>query len=72
MSHTLSHPAVGLSAHDTAIEVLLTSTVAALARGSATPAPATTAPLRSQVAVTDVVEEWGLASFPASDPPSNW
>jgi hypothetical protein len=20
----------------------------------------------------DVVEEWGMASFPASDPPSNW
>ncbi|WP_369255185.1 hypothetical protein [Geodermatophilus amargosae] len=21
---------------------------------------------------TDLVEEWGLQSFPASDPPSNW
>lgn len=20
----------------------------------------------------DIVEEWGLQSFPASDPPSNW
>jgi hypothetical protein len=20
----------------------------------------------------DMVDEWGLASFPASDPPSNW
>jgi hypothetical protein len=23
-------------------------------------------------AAFDVVEEWGMASFPASDPPSNW
>ncbi|SOC49656.1 hypothetical protein SAMN05660748_2387 [Blastococcus aggregatus] len=29
-------------------------------------------PTRSQLPVTDVVEDWGLASFPASDPPSNW
>jgi hypothetical protein len=21
---------------------------------------------------TDIVEEWGVQSFPASDPPSNW
>jgi hypothetical protein len=22
--------------------------------------------------VTDIVEEWGMQSFPASDPPMNW
>jgi len=22
--------------------------------------------------LTDIVEEWGLQSFPASDPPANW
>jgi hypothetical protein len=70
MSLTLSLPEAGPSARDTATEVLQTSTVSALAR--ATPAPANAAPLRSRAAVTDVVEEWGLASFPASDPPSNW
>ncbi len=31
--------------------------------------PATADPV---VPVPDVVEEWGMQSFPASDPPSNW
>jgi hypothetical protein len=22
--------------------------------------------------LTDIVEEWGIQSFPASDPPANW
>ena len=22
--------------------------------------------------LTDIVEEWGMQSFPASDPPANW
>lgn len=34
--------------------------------------PPRTAAARSQRPVIDVVEDWGLASFPASDPPSNW
>ncbi|GAB3350360.1 hypothetical protein [Modestobacter lapidis] len=72
MSLTLSPPAIGLAACDTTTEVLLTSSVAALANDSATPAPAESAPRRSRAAVVDVVEEWGLGSFPASDPPSNW
>jgi hypothetical protein len=25
-----------------------------------------------QSSATDIVEIWGLGSFPASDPPSNW
>jgi hypothetical protein len=24
------------------------------------------------IADWDIVEEWGMQSFPASDPPSNW
>lgn len=40
---------------------------------TADPAPtAVASAARSQRPVTDVVEDWGLASFPASDPPSNW
>jgi hypothetical protein len=33
-----------------------------------TPPPSATA----VAAAIDVVEEWGLQSFPASDPPANW
>lgn len=72
MSLTLSSPAVGLPARHTATEVLPSSIAAALARSPAMSAPVESAPLRSQASIVDVVEEWGLASFPASDPPSNW
>jgi hypothetical protein len=27
---------------------------------------------RGRRPVTDIVEEWGMQSFPASDPPANW
>jgi hypothetical protein len=31
------------------------------------------APVTARVSpAADIVEEWGIASFPASDPPSNW
>jgi hypothetical protein len=29
-------------------------------------------PGTEQAGPLDIVEEWGLASFPASDPPANW
>jgi hypothetical protein len=31
-----------------------------------------TTPATRRRAPIDLVEEWGLQSFPASDPPSNW
>ncbi|WP_040339510.1 hypothetical protein [Candidatus Blastococcus massiliensis] len=67
MSLTLSSPSIPLSTQDTAAEAPLSSVDPAPARASASPAPP-----RSQTPVVDVVEHWGLASFPASDPPSNW
>jgi hypothetical protein len=27
---------------------------------------------RKERAARDIVEEWGIQSFPASDPPANW
>jgi hypothetical protein len=34
--------------------------------------PAPTTQRRAADAEPDIVEEWGLQSFPASDPPANW
>jgi hypothetical protein len=36
------------------------------------PAPASHADAASNAFSGDIVEEWGLQSFPASDPPANW
>jgi hypothetical protein len=36
-----------------------------------TPSP-TDAPGEPELPAWDIVEEWGLQSFPASDPPANW
>jgi hypothetical protein len=33
---------------------------------------ARTIPPRQQRPETDIVDEWGMQSFPASDPPANW
>jgi len=30
------------------------------------------APAERRNVRTDIVEEWGIQSFPASDPPANW
>jgi hypothetical protein len=38
--------------------------------GTLTPRPTIRAPRRPRP--IDIVEEWGLQSFPASDPPANW
>lgn len=68
MTLAYSPPAVLLSPRDPEAAGRPLSTV------EAAPAAVAVAPVaaRSQRPVTDVVEDWGLASFPASDPPSNW
>ena len=34
--------------------------------------PSTTIQAREVDAAHDIVDEWGMQSFPASDPPANW
>jgi len=36
------------------------------------PVPLTLQEMSASVSVTDIVDEWGQQSFPASDPPANW
>jgi len=36
------------------------------------PRPGRTGKTRPTNPPTDIVEEWGMQSFPASDPPMNW
>ena len=52
------------------IDLDLPTTVAMEVRAIAP--PARTAGVGEDRLPFDVVEEWGMASFPASDPPANW
>ena len=36
------------------------------------PAVSPAVPAVVEVTEMDIVQEWGLGSFPASDPPANW
>ena len=46
-------------------------TLAAHVAETPTPSP-TGPPGEAKLPAWDIVEEWGLQSFPASDPPANW
>lgn len=51
----------------------LAAQVAATATPSRIDPPADPSPpAEPRLPVFDIVEEWGLQSFPASDPPANW
>jgi hypothetical protein len=62
MSLTLTRPPVA------PLEAL----VLTLIRGSSPGVPDDVTPAVPALSRPDIVDEWGMQSFPASDPPSNW
>jgi hypothetical protein len=54
------------------LEVLAIATADAAPADAAVVQLASPLPARPEVPSDDIVDEWGMQSFPASDPPANW
>ncbi len=72
MPLTLSSPSALVSPRDAVADLKVSAIDASLDRTRNALAPRRHATADPVVPVPDVVEEWGMQSFPASDPPSNW
>jgi hypothetical protein len=69
---TLSSASTLLSPRDAVADLRMPAIDAPVDRTRTTLAPRRPATADPVVGVPDVVDEWGMQSFPASDPPSNW